>query len=108
MDPEQDQLKPPSASTGFETPGQQCHPNWETGLTTAAGYLTAGVGSNQAEDTSSHTERIDTRANSKITTAPTAPNATFLQAKRKPNDKKTLSEENKQFESNPTIGGGRG
>ena len=26
-----DQLEPPSAGTGFETPGQQCLPNWETG-----------------------------------------------------------------------------
>ena len=98
MDPEQDQLEPPSASTGFETPGQQCHPNWETGRTTAAGYVTAGVVSNLGGDTSSPTERVDTRAESKITTAPTAPSTTFLQAKRKPNDKKTLSEENKQFD----------
>ena len=37
MDLEQDQLESPSASTGFETPGRQCHPNWETGQTTAAG-----------------------------------------------------------------------
>ena len=37
MDLEQDQLESSSASTGFETPGQQCHPNWETGQTTAAG-----------------------------------------------------------------------
>ena len=98
MDPEQDQLEPPSASTGFKTPGQQRHPNWETGRTTAAGYLTAGVGSSLGGDTSSPTERVDTRADSKITAAPTASNATFLQARRKPNDKKTLSEENKQFD----------
>ena len=51
MDLEQDQVEPPSASTGFETLGQQIHPNWETGRTTAAGCLTAGVGSNQREDT---------------------------------------------------------
>ena len=98
MDPEQDQLESPSASTGFETPGQQYHPTWETGRTTAAGYLTAGMGSNLGGDTSSPTERVDTRAQSKITTAPTAPNTTFLQARRKPNDTKTLSEESKQFD----------
>ena len=26
MDPERDELEPPSAGTGLETPGQQCHP----------------------------------------------------------------------------------
>ena len=63
MDPEQDQVEPPSASTGFEKKnGQQCHPNWETGRTTAAGYLTTGVGSNQGGETSSPTQRVDTRA----------------------------------------------
>ena len=45
MDPERDQLESPSAGTGFETPGQQCHLNWKTGRTTAAGCLPAGVGS---------------------------------------------------------------
>ena len=105
MDPEQNQLEPPSASTGFETPGQQCHPNWKTERTTAAGYLTAGMGSNLGGETSSPTERVDTRADGKITTAPTAPNTTFLQARHKPNDKKTLSEENKKFEGRSTIGG---
>ena len=39
MDPAQPQLESPSASTGFETHGPQCHPNWETGRTTAAGCL---------------------------------------------------------------------
>ena len=39
MDPERDQLESPSAGRGFETPGQQCHPNWETGRTTAADCL---------------------------------------------------------------------
>ena len=73
-DLEQGQFEPPLASAGFETPGQQFHPNWETGQTTAAGYLTAGVCSNLGEDASSPTERVDTRVDSKITTAPTAPN----------------------------------
>ena len=52
MDPaEPDQLEPLSASTGLETPGQQCYPNWETGQTTAAGCLPAGVGSNYGGNT---------------------------------------------------------
>ena len=46
MDPELKKLESPSAGTGFETPGQQCHPIWETGRTTADGFLAAGVGSN--------------------------------------------------------------
>ena len=29
MDPDRGQLESPSAGTGFETPGQQCLPNWE-------------------------------------------------------------------------------
>ena len=61
MDPERDQLKPLSASTGFETPGQQCHSSWKTGRTTAADCLTAGVGSSLEGDTSSPTE-VGTRA----------------------------------------------
>ena len=46
MDPERGELESSSAGTGFETPGQQCPPNegtWETGRTTADGFLTAGV-----------------------------------------------------------------
>ena len=31
MDPELKELKSSSAGSGFETPGQQCHPTWETG-----------------------------------------------------------------------------
>ena len=41
-----DQLESPSAGTGFETPGQQCLPNWETGRTSADGYLFVTVDSN--------------------------------------------------------------
>ena len=44
------ELELPSAGTVFETPGQQCPPNegtWDQGRTTADGFLTAGVGSNQ-------------------------------------------------------------
>ena len=98
MNPEPTELESPSAGTGLETPGQQLPSNGEVGRTTAAGYLTAGAGSNSGGDNSSPTERVDTRADSRITTAPTAPNTTLLQARRKPNDKKTLSEENKQFD----------
>ena len=91
MNPEPTEFESPSAVTGLETSGQQCPPNGETGRTTADGYLLVGMGSNQGGDTSSPTERVDTRADSKITTAPTASNTTLLQARRKPNDKKTLA-----------------
>ena len=49
MDPELKELEPPSASTGLETPGQQCPPNegtWEKGRTITDGYLLVGMGSN--------------------------------------------------------------
>ena len=42
--------------------------------------------------------RIGTRADSKITTPSIASNTVFLQPSRKPEDKKTASEENKQFD----------
>ena len=53
MDPKQGKLESSSAGTGLITPGQQCLPNegtWETGRTTADGFLTASVGSNQGEN----------------------------------------------------------
>ena len=103
MNPEPRELESPSAGTGLETPGQQCPPNGETGRTTADGCLLVGMGSDQGGDTSSPTERVNTRTDSKITTAPSAPNTTLLQARRKPNDKKTLSEENRRYDS-----GGKG
>ena len=59
MDPERGELKLSSVGTGLETPGQQCPPNegiWETGRTTANGFLTAGVGSTKGE-TSFHLQR---------------------------------------------------
>ena len=59
VDPELKELELPSAGTGLETPGQQCPPNegtWETGRTTADGFLTVGVGSNQGGDISSPNE----------------------------------------------------
>ena len=101
MDPELKELESPLAGTGLETPRQQCPPNegtWETGQTTADGFLTAGVGSNQGENISSPTtERVDTRA------VRTTANITFLQQGHKPKDKDKGSEENKQFDS-----GGKG
>ena len=96
MDPELKELESPSAGTGLETPGQQCPPNegtWETGRTTANGFLTAGVGLNLGKHTSSTTERVDTRA-VRTTTA----NITFLQQGHKTKDKEKGSEENKQFD----------
>ena len=99
-----DQLESPSAGTGFETPGQQCLPNWETGRTTAAGCLPVGVGSNFGGNTFFLAEvAVGTRADSEITTPSTASNTVFLQTSRKPKAKKTASEENKPF--NP---GGKG
>ena len=98
MDSERGQLEPPSAGTGFETPGQQCLPNWETGRTTAAGCLPVGVGSNFGGNTFSLAETtVGTRADSEITTPSAASNTIFLQTSCKPKDKKTASEENKQF-----------
>ena len=113
MDPEMVELESPSAGTGFKTSGQQCHPIWETERTTADGFLTAGVGSNKGGDNSSPTERVGMRAGIKSTTthadilkptehggtqAGTASNTVSLRTKSKPQDKKTFSEENKQFD----------
>ena len=84
-----DQLKSPSTGTGFETPGQQCLPNWKTGRTTAAGCLPAGVRSKFGRNTFSLAE---------IATPSTASTTVFLQAGRKPKDKKIASEENKQLD----------
>ena len=91
MDPERGEFEPPSAGTGLETPGDQCHRIWETGRTTADGFLTAGVGSNQSGDISSPTtERVDTRA------VRTTADITFLQQDHKPRDEEKGSEDNKQ------------
>ena len=100
MDPEPTELEPPSAGTGFETPGQQCFLNgerWETVRTIADGYLLAGMGSNQGGDTSSPAERVGARAG-KTTTTSAASNILFLfrKASRKPKDR-TPNEENKHF-----------
>ena len=63
MDPKLKELESSSAGTGLETPGRQCPSNegtWETGRTTADGFLTAGVGSNQGGNISSPTEHVGT------------------------------------------------
>ena len=87
VDPERDEFESPSAGTGLETPGQQCHPIWETGRTTADSFLTAGVGSNLGKHTSPTTERVDTRA------VRTTANITFLLQSHKPKDKEKCNEE---------------
>ena len=92
--PELKKLESPSAGTGLKTPGQQCPPNegtWDQGRTTADGFLTAGVGSNQGGSIYSPTERVDTRASTKSTT--TSADITFLKQDHKPR-----SEENNQFD----------
>ena len=97
MDPELMELESSSAGTGFETPGQQCHPIWETGRTTADGFLTAGVGSNLGKHTSPTTERVDKRA-VRITTTSAPSNTGSLRARSKPQDNKIFREANKQFD----------
>ena len=98
VDPERDELESPSAGTGVETPGQQCYPIWETGRTTATGFLAAGVGPNLGKHTSPTTERVDTRDVRTTTTTSAASNITFLQQGYKPKDKDKGSEGNKQFD----------
>ena len=93
IDPERGELKSSSAGTGLETPGQQCPLNegiWEAGRTTAAGFLTAGVGSSQGGNISSPTER----AKSTATIADISSKAATPENRRH----KTTSEENKQFD----------
>ena len=86
MDPERGELKSSSAGTGLETPGQQCPPNegtWDQGRTTASGFLTAGVDSNQGGNIfSPTTESGDTRAGNKSTIITADIN--FLQQGHKP------------------------
>ena len=93
MDPERGELESPSACTGLETPGQQCPPNegtWDQGRTTAAGFQTAGMGSNQGRSISSPTER----AKNTKTFADISPTAATPENHRH----KTTSEDNKQFD----------
>ena len=93
MGPELEELESQSAGTGLETPRQQCPPNegiWETGRTTAYGFLTSGVDSSQVGRISSPTESVDTRADK--STRITA-DIIFLQQGHTPR-----SEGNKQFD----------
>ena len=93
MNPERGELKSSSAGTGLETPGHQCPPNaatWETGRTTAAGFLTACVGSSYGGNMLSPTER----AKSTATLADISSTAATPENRRH----KTSSEENKQFD----------
>ena len=114
MDPERGELDSPSAGTGLKTPGQQCPPNegtWDQGRTTADGFLTAGVGSNQGGSISSPTKGVDTRASTKSTatfadmSSPTKHIGTLAGTAATPAKRrhKTIGEENKQFDS-----GGKG
>ena len=103
MDPERGELKSSSAGTGLETPGQQCPPNdgtWETGRTTADGFLTAGVGSNQGGIISSPTERAKNTATFADISSPTEYVGTLAVTAATPTKRrhKTSSEENKQFD----------
>ena len=53
MGQELEKLKSPSASTGLNTPGQQCPPNegvWEQRRTITNGFVTASVDSSQGEE----------------------------------------------------------
>ena len=106
MDSKLKEIEPSSAGTVLETPEQQCPPNegtWETERTTADGFLTAGVGSNQGGNISSPTERVGT-TKSTTTTAdislPTQPVGTRAGTAVTPPKRrhKTTSEENKQFD----------
>ena len=100
MDPELGKLESSSTGTGLETPGQQCPPNegtWDQGRTTADGFLTAGVGSNQGGNIfAPTTESVNTRTSTKSTR--TTADITFLQLGHKPRDEEEGSEENKQFD----------
>ena len=100
MDPERGELESSSAGMGLETPGQRCPPNeetWETGRTTADGFLTAGVGSNQGGNIYlPTTESVGTRTSTKSTR--TKADITFLHLGHKLRDEEKGSEENKQFD----------
>ena len=103
MDPERGELQSSSAGTGLETPGQQCPPNegiWETGQTTAAGFLTAGVGSSQGGNILSPTERAKSTATLADISSPSEHVGTLAGTAATPEKRryKTSSEENKQFD----------
>ena len=87
LDPGLKEPKSSSASTGLNTPGQQCPPNEgirETGRTTASGTLTAGASSSKKRNIS-----ISTGTVAGISSTAATPEYRRL---------KTFSEENKQFD----------
>ena len=94
MDPElEEELESASAGTGLETPGQQGPPNegtWEQRLTTANGFLTAGVDSSRRGRTPSPPER----STSTRTFADIFSTAAIQENRRR----KTPSQQNKQFD----------
>ena len=74
------QLESPSAGTCFETPGQQCLPNWDMGRTTIDGCLLVGASSNLGGNIFSLEEPV------------------CKKMRCKPEDNGPASEENKQFD----------
>ena len=98
MGPELEELEPPSAGTGLETPGQQCSPNegtWDKGRATTSGILTAGVDSCQKTNISSRTtESVDKRAKDTKTIEDISSAAATPESRMR----KTPSEQNKQFD----------
>ena len=98
MDPGRSQLEPPSAGTGFETPGQQCLPNWEIGRTTVDSCLLAGVSSNLGGNIFSLAEIVIGMQTDSQTLPSASSNTVFLQMSRKPGDSKPASEENQQLD----------
>ena len=106
MDLELKELESSSAGTGLKTPGQQCLPNertWDTGRTTANGFLTASVGSTQGEKISSPTERVGTTKSTTTSadiSSPTEHVGARAETAATPGKRrhKTTSEKNKQFD----------
>ena len=94
MDPGlKEEPKSPSASTGLNTPGQQCPPikgKWEQGRTTANDFVTAGVDLSQGGRTPSPPERsTNTRTFADIFST------AAIQENRR---HKTTNQQNKQFD----------
>ena len=105
MDPERGQLESQPAGIDFETPGQQCLPDWEMGRTAADGYFFAGARSSSRGNTFSLPEIVvGTRADSETATPSTSSKTVFLQMSRKSEVSEPASEESKQF--NPEGKGG--
>ena len=93
-----DQLESPSAGTGFETPGQQCLPNWEMGRTTVDGCLVIGVSSNLGGNNVSLEELgIRVQTDSQTPTTFASSKIVYKKMSRKPKDKESAKKENKQF-----------